>query len=54
MERSGRMLDRVNNTFFGVVQANTNPTLDNVQTVEAPKLAAHSDAIFLNPKLFRA
>ena len=53
MERSGRILDRVNNTFFGVVQANTNPTLDNVQTVEAPKLAAHSDAIFLNPKLFQ-
>src|ERR1700733_14309200 len=53
MERSGRMLDRVNNTFFGVVQANTNPALDKVQTVEAPKLAAHSDAIFLNPKLFQ-
>jgi peptidyl-dipeptidase Dcp len=52
MERSGRMLDRVSNTFFGVVQANTNPTLDKVQTVEAPKLAAHNDAIFLNPKLF--
>ncbi|HSS13696.1 MAG TPA: M3 family metallopeptidase [Rhizomicrobium sp.] len=52
MERSGRMLDRVNSAFFGVVQANTNPALDKVQTVEAPKLAAHSDAIFLNPKLF--
>jgi peptidyl-dipeptidase Dcp len=52
MERSGRMLDRVNNTFFGVVQANTDPALDKVQTVEAPRLAAHSDAIFLNPKLF--
>ena len=52
MERSGRMLDRVNNTFFGVVQANTNPTLDKVQTAEAPRLAAHHDAIFLNPKLF--
>jgi peptidyl-dipeptidase Dcp len=52
MERSGRMLDRVNNTFFGVVQANTNPTLDNVQTAEAPRLAAHNDSIFLNPKLF--
>jgi peptidyl-dipeptidase Dcp len=52
MERSGRMLDRVNNTFFGVVQANTNPALDQVQTVEAPRLAAHSDAIFLNPRLF--
>jgi peptidyl-dipeptidase Dcp len=52
MERSGRMLDRVSNTFFGVVQANTNPALDKVQTVEAPKLAAHNDTIFLNPKLF--
>jgi peptidyl-dipeptidase Dcp len=52
MERSGRMLDRVSNTFFGVVQANTNPALDKVQSVEAPKLAAHTDAIFLNPKLF--
>jgi peptidyl-dipeptidase Dcp len=52
MERSGRMLDRVNNAFNGVVQANTNPALDKVQTVEAPKLAAHNDTIFLNPKLF--
>ena len=52
MERSGRMLERVNNTFFGVVQANTNPALDKVQTAIAPKLAAHNDAIFLNEKLF--
>jgi peptidyl-dipeptidase Dcp len=52
MEKSGRMLDRVNNTFFGVVQANTDPALDKVQTIEAPRLAAHEDAIYLNPKLF--
>src|SRR5689334_12858317 len=52
LERSGRMLERVNNTFFAVVQANTNPALDKVQTLEAPKLAAHTDAIFLNAKLF--
>jgi len=52
IERSGRMLDRVNSVFFAVVQANTNPTLDKVQTAVAPKLAAHSDAIYLNPKLF--
>jgi peptidyl-dipeptidase Dcp len=52
LERSGRMLDRVNETFFGVLQANTNPALDKVQTVEAPKLAAQNDAIYLNPKLF--
>jgi len=53
IERSGRMLERVNNAFFGVVQANTNPALDKVQTVVAPKLAAHSDAIFLNPNCSR-
>ena len=52
MEKSGRMLDRVSNTFGGVVQANTNPTLDKVQSDFAPKLAAHQDAIFLNAKLF--
>ena len=52
MEKSGRMLDRVASAFFGVVQANTNPALDQVQTEEAPKLAAHQDAIFLNSKLF--
>ena len=52
MEKSGRMLDRVSNTFFNVQQANTNDALDKIQTDEAPKLAAHSDAIFLNARLF--
>jgi peptidyl-dipeptidase Dcp len=52
MEKSGRLLDRVSLAFAGVVQANTNDTLDKVQTDEAPKLAAHADSIFLNPTLF--
>jgi peptidyl-dipeptidase Dcp len=52
MEKSGRLLERVQLAFSGVVQANTNDTLDKVQTAEAPKIAAHQDAIFLNPKLF--
>ncbi|HKQ46214.1 MAG TPA: M3 family metallopeptidase [Rhizomicrobium sp.] len=52
MERSGRMLERVNNVFLAVVQANTNPTLDKVQTAVAPLLAAHTDSIYLNAKLF--
>ena len=52
LEKSGRMLDRVSQAFFGVVQANTNDTLDKTQAAEAPKLAAHQDAITLNPKLF--
>jgi peptidyl-dipeptidase Dcp len=52
LERSGRMLDRVNATFSAVVQANSNPELSKVQTTEAPKLAAQEDVIDLNPRLF--
>jgi peptidyl-dipeptidase Dcp len=53
MERSGALLDRVSRVFGAVVQANTNDTLQQIQTDEAPKLAAHSDAIYLNERLFR-
>lgn len=52
MEKSGRLLDRVSEAFFGVYQANSNPALDKVQSAEAPRLAQHQDAIFLNAKLF--
>jgi len=52
MERSGRMLDRVSETFYGVYQANTNPTLDKTQTDIAPKLTQHQDSIYLDPALF--
>jgi peptidyl-dipeptidase Dcp len=53
LERSGELLTRVLKTFGGVTSANTNETLQAVQTEESPKLAAHTDAIFLNDKLFR-
>jgi len=53
LEKSGRMLDRAASAFDAVVQANTNPTLDQVQTEEAPRRAAHQDAIYLNDKLFQ-
>ena len=53
MERSGRLLDRVQSVFDAVTSANTNPTLQKVEEVEAPKLAAHNDAIFLNSDLYR-
>jgi peptidyl-dipeptidase Dcp len=52
MEKSGRMLDRVSQTFFNVVSANTDDALDKVQSDVAPQLAAHQDAIYLNAKLF--
>jgi peptidyl-dipeptidase Dcp len=52
MEKTGRELNRVSKVLFAVAQSNTNDTLQKVQQEEAPKLAAHRDAIFLNPKLF--
>jgi len=53
MERSGALLDRASKTFFAVVQANTNDTLQKIQDVIAPKLAAHRDEIYLNDQLFQ-
>ncbi len=53
MEKTGALLDRVTSAFFGVTGANTNPTLEKLQAVEAPKLAAHQDAIYLNERLFQ-
>src|ERR1051325_5781475 len=53
METSGRLLSRVQRVFGGMAQANTNPTIQKVQSEEATKLAAHRDAIYLNPKLDR-
>ena len=52
MEKSGRMLDRTLSVFYALVQANTNPVLDKVQADEAPRIASHMDAIFLDAKLF--
>ncbi len=53
MEKSGALLTRTAKTFFAVIGANTNDTLQKVQEVEAPKLAAHNDAIYLNDQLYR-
>jgi len=52
MEKSGALLGRTAQAFFGVIGANTNDTLQKVQDVEAPKLAAHNDAIYLNDQLY--
>jgi peptidyl-dipeptidase Dcp len=52
MEKSGRLLARALPAFRGVSGANTNPTLQSVQTALAPKIASHQDAIHLNHKLF--
>lgn len=38
--------------FSVMAQADTNPTLQHTREIAAPQLAAHQDAIYLNPKLF--
>jgi peptidyl-dipeptidase Dcp len=53
MEKSGVMLNRVMSVFSAITGANTNDALQKVQETEAPKLAAHHDAIYLNSKLFQ-
>jgi len=52
MEKSGALLTRTAKVFFAMTQANTNDTLQKLEGEESPKLAAHQDAIYLNPKLF--
>jgi peptidyl-dipeptidase Dcp len=52
MEKTGRLLRRARAAFGAVTGANTNPLLQKVRTEEAPKQAAHHDAIYLNAKLF--
>ena len=52
MERSGELLTRVAKVFFNLTQSNTNDVLQKVEEEEGPKLAAHNDSIYLNPKLF--
>ena len=53
LEKTGVLLNRVMMTFNGVTAANTDDALQKVQEDEAPKLAAHADAIHLNDKLFQ-
>jgi peptidyl-dipeptidase Dcp len=52
LERTGRLLDRVQRTFSNLNAADTNPTRQKIETELAPKLSAHHDAILLNSKLF--
>ena len=52
MEKTGQLLQRAGAAFDAVTGANTNPALQKAEEALAPKLAAHYDAIYLDPKLF--
>lgn len=52
MERSGALLGRTGAVFGNLAGTDTNDAIRKFQSEISPKMAAHSDAILLNPKLF--
>src|SRR5689334_3356480 len=52
LDRSGRMLMRIELLFHNLCASETSPALQAVEREMAPRLAAHHNAIRLNPKLF--
>lgn len=52
VEKSGQMLMRMLLVFYNKSSSDTNDAIDAIEEEMAPKLAAHQDAINLNPILF--
>ena len=53
LEKSGQMLMRMLLVFYNKSSSDTSDALDAIEEEMAPKLAAHQDAIQLNPVLFK-
>jgi peptidyl-dipeptidase Dcp len=53
LEKSGQYLGRMMRVFYNKSSSDTNNALDAIEEEIAPKLAAHQDAISLNPVLFK-
>ena len=54
MERSGQMLDRVSDVFFDLTQANTDDTLEKVETRETPAPGRPSRRHLYEPQAVRS
>ncbi|MDO5105297.1 M3 family metallopeptidase [Capnocytophaga sp.] len=52
LEQSDDEFERAISVFSALASAHTNDTIKNIQKELSPKFAAHSDAIYLNDKLF--
>ncbi|PWN03020.1 peptidase M3 [Nocardioides silvaticus] len=52
LERSGEPLARVLRVFYNKASADTNEQIDQLRATYAPRLAAHADAIALDPVLY--
>ena len=52
LEKSGRDLDRISNVFFVLAGADTGAAIEAVEREISPLLARHSNALYLNAKLY--
>ncbi len=52
IEKSGVLLDRAQTVFFNLSSIKSNDEIQRIEAAIAPKLAAHSDNMLLNKKLF--
>ncbi|MDO4229933.1 MAG: M3 family metallopeptidase [Capnocytophaga sp.] len=52
LEQSGKELNRAQSAFYALASAHTNDTIKTIQKDLSAKFAEHSDAIYLNDKLF--
>jgi peptidyl-dipeptidase Dcp len=53
LESSGALLRKVSTVFYNLTSANTNPELESISRQMAPKMAQHSDDIYLDTALFK-
>jgi peptidyl-dipeptidase Dcp len=51
-DQAGQLLTKVSNVFFNLTSANTNDTLDQIESEIGPIQSKHNDEIYMNPKLF--
>ena len=52
MERAGKLLSKVQRTFYNLAGSNTNPKLQELQRELSPIISSHYDKILLNKELF--
>ena len=51
-ETSGKLLTRITNVFFNLLEANTNDQMQKIAEKISPILSEYQDNIYMNPKLF--
>ncbi|MFC8796417.1 M3 family metallopeptidase [Promicromonospora sp. NPDC057138] len=52
LERAGQLLGRAATAFYNQLPSDSTPGLEDIQERIAPQLAAHQDAILMDPRLF--